>query len=178
MPSDDPPLSELYRLLKVHPGFRPPRLPGGGDPNLSWLGWLVQKGRLLRFGAEFAGGLSLLGFFHEREDRRQFNFYFRWRCRHVQPEWQVFLHFLDPQGAIRFQGDHSLSGVVPDPLGFLYLRRTVEAPPEIAPGRYRIRLGVWIPQERVHLKLLRYRGCVREVPGWCHNAVLLGVLEV
>lgn len=169
--------SELCHVLEAHLGFRTPSLRRGG-PNLLWLGRLAQELRLLRFGAEFAGGLTLLAFFFEPEDRRKFNFYFQWRCRKIQPDWHVFLHFLNPEGKICFQGDHPIGSVGPDALGFLFLRRTVDVPPEIAPGTYRIRLGVWIPQEQTHLPLLRHRGCLQEQPGWCHNTVLLGNLEV
>ncbi len=172
-----PALSDLYRLLAVHPEFRPPR-PLGGGSHLLWLGRLAQEVRLLRFGAKFAGRLTLLGFFFEREHARKYTFYLHWRCPQTQGGWQVFLHFLNARGEICFQGDHPLGVFRPDPLGFLYLRHTVDVPPETPPGIYQIRLGAWIPQEQAHLPLLRYRGCLREAPGWCHNAVLLGCLEL
>jgi hypothetical protein len=177
LPLESEELSEVYRLLGVHPDFAAPSACSG-LPRASWPSRVVQQARLLRFGAEFAGGLTLLRFCFTVEDRRKYAFYFQWRCLHLRPEWRVFLHFLNPDGDISFQGDHALGEAVPEASGLLYLRQAVEAPAETPEGLYRIRLGVWTPGQKEHLPLLRHRGCRRESPGWCHDAVLLGSLRV
>ena len=172
-------LSEVYRILSVHPSFA---LSGFRSltrrPRLFWLGRLVKEARLLRFGAEFTGGLTLLGFRLQQQRAREFVAYSQWYAPQVRAGWTVFLHFVNEQGDISFQGDHSLRSGYPDPLGFLYFRRTIHVPSEALGGGYRIRLGVWSPKERMHLELRRYTGCIREARGWCHNAVLLGSFDL
>ena len=170
--------SELRRILAVHPRFRTLQIPGDGRPHMSWLGWIIQEMRFLRFGAQFAGDLTLLGFSFQVERDSRCTFCFQWRCPELRPEWRVFLHFLDPHGEIRFNGDHSFGRSFPGPFGLVYLRRTLTAPPDVPEGPYRIRLGVWVPERQEHLPLLRYRGCEREAPGWCHNAVLVGTIQI
>jgi hypothetical protein len=176
-PPEGEELSEVYELLGIHPSFSAAGARAGGA-GLSWPSRLVQQAQLLQFGVEFAGGLTLLRFCFTQEDRRKYAFYFQWRCFDLRPEWRVFLHFLNPAGEISFQGDHSLGEAAPDASGLLYVRQAVQVPAEAPEGRYRIRLGVWTPERREHLPLLRHRGCRREAPGWCHDAVLLGSLRV
>jgi len=175
---DFPELSEVYRMLSVHRGFAVSRIQRSGrGRRLFRLGRIIKELRLLRFGAEFAGGLTLLGFRLQQQMTRELVVYSQWYGPQIPAGWNVFLHFLDEKGDISFQGDHSFRSGYPDALGFVYFRRTIPVPPQAVGGVYRIRLGVWSPGERVHLELRRYRGCVQEAPGWCHNAVLLGSLH-
>ena len=124
---------------------------------------------MLRFGAEFDGKLTLLSFRVRQERRQEVTLDFQWHAPEICSGWTVFVHFLDDRGDIRFQGDHPLSDHKPDPLGFIYYCKRVAAPE----GKYRVRVGVWRPAERLHLRLTRFRGCIQEAPGWCQNAVLL-----
>jgi len=168
-------LSEMYRTLAVHPGFRVSRLRRhtGGSPALLRLGRLIKQARLLRRGAEFAGQATLLDCRARLDPPGRLILDLQWHCPRTRPQWWVFVHFLDSRGEIRFQGDHRLEEGDPDELGFLELRRII-SPPSDARGEFRIRLGVWTPDQGIHLSLTRCRGWGREAPGWCHNAVLLG----
>ena len=173
-------LFEMYRLLSIHPAFRAPE--GGYEfrtgPKMFWLGRLIKEARLLRFGAEFAGGLTLLACQLQPQGAAALSLALQWYGPEIRREWSVFIHFLDQRGEILFQGDYPLARHRPDVLGFFYDRRAVQIPKEAPGGEYRIRLGVWSPSERIHLPLTRFRGCFRETPGWCHNAVLLDSLKL
>lgn len=177
------PLDEVCDLLASHPGFRV--TPVGQFANSprkpSWLGRFIREVRLRRFGAEFAGILTLLRFEIERPKPRTLVLDLSWHAWHIAEiyaGWSVFIHFLDRGGEVRFQGDFPLEGEVPDRLGFVYTRRTIDIPPEAAAGDYRIRLGVWHPSEDRTVLLTRFRGCDRGPSGWFHNAVMLSSVKI
>jgi hypothetical protein len=90
----------------------------------------------------------------------------------------VFIHFLDRDGALCFQGDYSLDGEMPDPLGFAYSRRSVPIPEGVVAGTYQVRLGVWLPGESRHLSLGRTRGCSRDQSAGYQDSVLLDAFTI
>ncbi len=175
--SDSSQLSELYRILSVHPRFRVIR-QGEEDAKPFRAGGLIKEARLARFGAEFEGELTLLAFGREQKTSAELVFDFQWYAPRIETGWRVFFHFLNAQEEISFQGDYNMRDAPLDAWGFRYFRRTVDAPRHTPSGDYRMRLGVWLPEEGRHLKLTRHRGCPREAPGWCQNAVLLGSVTV
>ncbi len=181
-PASDPlvSLDQVCELLAAHPDFR--IIPVSQSANFSrrpsFLGRLIKEIRLRRFGAEFAGTLTLLHFEAHRPEPGKLVLDLAWHTTEIPAGWSVFIHFLDGRGEMRFQGDYPLEGEVPDRLGFVYSRRSVDIPSEVAPGDYRVRLGVWSPNENQHVSLTRFRGCNREPPGWCHNAVLLSTITL
>jgi hypothetical protein len=172
-------LEEVFQLLAAHPGFHVARIRQ--YPGLvriaSWLGLLVKQARLLSFGAEFGNALTLLRFRVEWEGASRVSMEFIWHASKINPDWWVFIHFLDEAGEIRFQVDYNLQGVAPGVSGLLYLRRPIDIPSGVPSGVYRVRLGVWSPKEAAHLPLTRFRGCKREVARWYRNAVILDPVE-
>jgi hypothetical protein len=144
----------------------------------SRLGETIKEIRFKRSGAEFAGVLMLLHFELHQQEPRTLIMDLHWYLGEMRNGWTVFIHFLDSQGNLCFQGDYPLDGEAPDALGFAYSRRTVVVPPEVADGTYRVRLGAWSPSERQHLPLSRVRGFLREPPGAYHNAILLDEFTV
>jgi hypothetical protein len=173
-------LNQVCELLAAGPNFRVTRVsqaPGLGQKQ-PHLGWMIKESRLLRFGAVFSGVLTLLKFQLHQQETRNIIMDLHWHAAKKIAGWAVFIHFLDSQGELRFQGDYSLDGEVPDALGFVYSRRIVVVPREVGQGAYRVRLGVWSPGESRHLRLSRVHGCHREPPGPYHNAVLLNTFTI
>jgi hypothetical protein len=173
-------LNQVQELLAAHPGFRTAYVRPAPDlgQKASSLGRTIKEIRLLRFGAVFSRTLVLLHFKLHQQQVNTLVMDLHWHLAKVRAGWTVFIHFLDCEGNVCFQGDYSLDGEVPDALGFVYSRRIVAVPREVAGGAYRVRLGVWSPSESRHLPLSRVRGCHREPPGPYHNAVLLSVFTV
>ena len=181
-PASDPlvSLDQVCELLASHPGFRITQVRQSANLRRTsyWLGRFIKEVRLRRFGAEFDGTLTLLDFQAHRPGPHKLVLDLSWHTTEVHSGWSVFIHFLDGQGEVRFQGDYPLEGEVPDRLGFVYSRRTVDIPREVSKGEYRVRLGVWFPTGRQHVPLTRFRRCDREPPGWCHNAVILTSITI
>jgi hypothetical protein len=181
-------LSQIRDMLTVQPDFRivPARQIPDSMPGLSFLGcsmglavgWAIKEGRLTRFGAAFSGGLTLLHFRISQAGPRTLAMDIHWHFAARRSGQAVFIHFLDRDGELRFQGDYSLDGETPDPLGFAYSRRSVTIPEGVAAGTYRVRLGVWLPNEGRHVTLGRTRGCVREHAGAYGDSVLLDAFTV
>jgi hypothetical protein len=173
-------LNQVCELLAVDSGFRVTRVRQAPDleQTPSSLGRIIKEIRLRRFGAVFSGVLALLYFELRQQDPRIIVIDLHWHLTKMRTGWAVFIHFLDGEGRICFQGDYSLDGEAPDALGFVYSRRVVAVPREVARGTYRVRLGVWSPAESRHLPLSRVQGCDREPPGDYHNAVLLDVVTI
>jgi hypothetical protein len=168
-------LDPVFDLLASHPDFHiasvkpAPQL----ERKYSWLGRMIRDIRSRKYSAEFAGVLMLVHFELHRQEPRNLMMDLHWYLAETRPGWNVFIHFLDSEGNLCFQGDYPLDGETPDALGFVYSRRTVAIPQDIARGVYRVRLGAWSPSERRHLPLGRLRGYLREQPGPYHNAILL-----
>jgi len=181
-PASDPlvSLDQVCELLASHPDFRITQVRqfANSPRKSSRLGRFIKEIRMRKFGAEFAGTLTLLHFQVNRAAPNKLVLDLSWHTSEIPAGWSVFIHFVDGPGEMRFQGDYSLEGEVPDRLGFLYSRRSVDIPREVAPGDYRVRLGVWSPSENQHVPLTRFRGCDREPPGWCHNAVILSSFTI
>lgn len=181
-PASDPlvSLEQVCDLLGSHPEFRVTQIRPLADLNRkpSRLAQLIKEDRLRRFGAEFANTLALLDFRIDRPEPNTLVLDLTWHITEMYAGSSVFIHFLDSSGAVRFQGDYPFEGEVPDRLGFVYSRRTIDIPREVAPGEYRTRLGVWFPRVRQIVTLTRFYGCDREAPGWYHNAVLLSPFAI
>jgi len=173
-------LDEVCSLLQTHPGFR--ELPVARVAKKSRtgmaIGRLIKNLRLLNFGAEFGGALTLWHFQIHQDRPRVLALDLRWHVERVLDDSFVFVHFVDDGDAIRFQGDYALQGETPDPLGFVYSRRVVVVPAEIPPGNYRVRLGVWSPCSASHLQLTQFRGCRRDSADSWRNAVVLANVTV
>jgi hypothetical protein len=181
-PAADPlvSLDQVCDLLASHPEFRVTQVRqlAHATRKPSWLGWFIKEDQLRRFGAEFAGTLTLLHFRVDRPEPNTLVLDLSWHIAEIYAGSSVFIHFLDGQGEVCFQGDYPLEGEVPDRLGFVYSRRSVEIPREITPGDYRVRLGVWYPSDRQTVLLTRFHGCDREASGWHHNAVILSSVTI
>jgi hypothetical protein len=173
-------LRQVCELLESDPGFRVTRVRQAPDLThaSSRLGGLIKAIRLQRFGAVFSDTLTLLHFKLQQPGTRHIVMNLHWHLTERPEGWAVFIHFVDGQGNLCFQGDYSLDGETPDALGFVYSRRVVVVPQEVVCGVYQVRLGVWSPAESRHLPLSRVHGCHREPPGPYHNAVLLDVVTI
>ena len=173
-------LNQVCELLAGDSEFRVTRVRQAPDFGQTppWLGRIIKEIRLLRFGAVFSRTITLLYFKVQQQDPHNIVMDVHWHLTKRQPGWAVFIHFLDYEGNLCFQGDYSLDGEAPDALGFVYSRRVVAVPREVVRGAYRVRLGVWSPAERRHLRLSRVHGLHREPPGPYHNAVLLNVFTI
>jgi hypothetical protein len=173
-------LNQVCELLAADPSFRVARVRQAPDlrQRQSYLGWMIKEIRLLNFGAVFSGTLTLLYFQIHQQGPHNIVMDLHWHLAKKRAGWAVFIHFLDCDGKLCFQGDYSLDSEVPDALGFVYSRRIVVVPREIARGVYRVRLGVWSPSESCHLPLGRVHGCRREPPGPYHNAIHLNVFTI
>lgn len=173
-------LKDVQELLSAHPRFEsgPVRASSDTARKPSVFGRIIKSFRFRKFGAEFSRDLTLLRFLLRRETPRTLILELQWHTTHVGDERSVFIHFVDAADEIRFQGDYSLDGETPDALGYFYSRRRVEVPEEAPVGTYRVRLGVWSPAENRHATLGRFRGCIQEPAGWCHNAVVLDSVEI
>lgn len=173
-------LDEICQLLEAHPAFRefPVIRVKKTSRTSAVVGRILKNLRLLRFGAEFARSVTLLHFQIHQDQPRALALDLQWHLKKINPDWSVFIHFIDGSGEIRFQGDYALRDAVPDLLGFVYARRLVVVPAWVPPGNYRVRLGVWLPGAECHLRLTRRRGCRRDSAGWCQNGILLGTVTV
>ena len=170
-------LQEVQVLLSAHPGFElvPVKVSARRMP---LLGLAIRSLRFRKFGARFEGGLTLMDFRLRWETPRALVLDLQWHVTRLGEGLSVFIHFVDVADEIRFQADYPLESEVPDVLGFFYSRRRVEIPKDAPAGMYRVRLGVWSPIEKSHLKLRRFHGCRRDPAAWCQNAVILDSIEV
>jgi hypothetical protein len=172
-------LDGVFQLLAAHEGFRVARVRcTRATGNAYWLGRVITRARLLVFGAEFSRSLTLVYFRLRQEGPSAVTLEIQWHAAAMPRECSVFIHFLDEAGEIRFQGDYALRIEEFSWLGFSYSRRRVEMPDGIPRGLYRVRLGLWSPQDAVHLSLTRFRGCTREWAESYRNAVILGTCRI
>jgi len=83
----------------------------------------------------------------EPAGERRFVFKFRWDAASPAPlALRVFVHFVDANGEIRFQGDHAPSVPVTTWKGVVYTTATVTIPPEFQAGsQFDVRIGFWDP---------------------------------
>ncbi len=166
-------IHDLSRVLAAHPEFRV--LPVKNNPSAprsaAMIGNMLASIASVRSIATFDRAISLLWHRTCRNSGR-FEVDLFWHVRRISGDWWVFLHGVDSEGNIAFQDDFSLAGATPSPFGFLYTRRSIALPPEIAQRRCTLRLGLWIPSEARQLSLTRLRGFARESGGW-YNAVSL-----
>ena len=169
------PLLDIQKLLAAHPDFYvvPVEQSIRPNPMAALIGSGIKALRLLKFGAEFNRKLTLLSFDMHHIDQSKIILRLCWHASGVLSDWTAFIHFLDEEGAIRFQGDYSLDAQAPNAFGILYSQRNIEVPAEVPAGTYRVRIGIWSPRADVHMPLTRFRGCLRESTHWCRNAVIL-----
>jgi len=140
-------LQRDYESTRPAEGRRPGYLPPGP---LVW-GSVVTALRLIRFGARFGGALTLLRCNLRTGLDRQVVFDFEWHASDIDPDWVVFLHFLDESGATRMQGDHKLCIHQQDPWGFVKYSRSVAIEEEHLGKTYQLHLGVWSPARKMRL---------------------------
>ncbi len=149
----------------------PPSLPR----QALWLGSLIKSMKLVIFGAQFGENLTLLRAEVKLSGTREISFTFRWHSPELCPEWIVFIHFLDENGATQMQGDHRLWQYNQDPWGFVAYSFKIWIAETHVGKTYRIRLGVWNPEEKVRLPIVRGRRVTVEAP---ECAVSLGVVRM
>jgi glycosyltransferase involved in cell wall biosynthesis len=150
---------------------RPGYLPSGP---LAW-GRMVKAVRRIRFGAQFGDSLTLLRCTRRIDGNRQVVFDFEWHAADMDPDWTVFIHFLDESGATRVQGDHALCIYRQDPWGFVTYSFGIPIAEEHLGKTYQLRLGVWSPQKKERLPVTRCRSLEVEA---ANCAVLLGPLQM
>jgi glycosyltransferase involved in cell wall biosynthesis len=100
---------------------------------------------------------------------------FRWHAREVSPDWVVFIHLMDENGDTRIQGDHQMFEYDQDPWGFIAYRLTIRIAECHRGKSYRVRLGVWSPEAKARLPVVRSRGLEVET---AECAVSLGVVQM
>ena len=87
----------------------------------------------------------------------------------------MFIHFLDENGGTQIQADHSLWQHDQDPWGFVtYGFKISVAEPHLGKS-YRVRLGVWNPEEKTRLPVTRSRGLTMDLQ---ECALSLGVVSM
>jgi glycosyltransferase involved in cell wall biosynthesis len=126
---------------------RPPGLPRRSMRFVS----LIASIRMLSFGAQFGGGLTLLRSRVKLSGNRELSFDFQWHSPELRPEWTVFIHFLDDNDVIQIQADHNLWQYNQDPWGFITYSFKIWIPDVHLGKSYRMRLGVWNPEEKTRL---------------------------
>jgi hypothetical protein len=109
----------------------------------------------------FNGGIRLTGFSMTSKQVRPgetLGVRLRWdvaeadsrRCRAA-----VWVHVLDADGRIAFQGDHALQADLAIPSGVRTLGMSeywpMPVPASIKPGTYKVRVGLWVPYQRLRL---------------------------
>ncbi|HEY6393588.1 MAG TPA: hypothetical protein VIX89_20065, partial [Bryobacteraceae bacterium] len=126
---------------------RPPSLPRA----TLWWGSLVRSVKLGVFGAQFGDDLALLRSQIKFSGERELAFNFQWHSPRVSPQWMVFIHFLDDDGATQIQADHKLWQYDQDPWGFVTYGFKIWIAEPHRGKSYRVRLGVWNPEEKTRL---------------------------
>ena len=164
-------LQRDYAARRPAASQRPGYLPSGP---LAW-GRVLTAVRRTWFGAQFGDSLTLLRCNRRTNGRRQAIFDFEWHAADMDPDWTVFLHFLDESGAIRLQGDHELCIHRQDPWGFVGYSFGVPIAEDHLGKTYQLRLGVWSPRRKERLQVSRCRS-LRVETADC--AVLLGPLKM
>ena len=140
-----------------------------------WWGWVWK---LLNTGtsfAQFREHLTLVRCDVSVSQERAICFDLRWHAREVSPEWVVFIHFVDENGATQLQGDHRMIPYDQDPWGFITYRLSIGTAECHRGKKYRVRLGVWSPESNARLPVKRSRGWDMET---AESAVRLGVVQI
>ncbi len=127
------------------------------------------------FYAEFTDHLTLVQCKVNASLEGELHFDFRWHAREVAAEWAVFIHLVDENGHVPIQGDHQMFQYDQDPWGFISYRRKIRIGEPYRGKSYRIRLGVWSPESKARLPVVRNCGLEMETP---ESAVSLGVVEM
>jgi glycosyltransferase involved in cell wall biosynthesis len=125
--------------------------------------------------AEFRDGLILIQCKVNASPESDLYFDFRWHAREVAPAWVVFIHLVDEHGDMQIQDDHQMFQYDQDPWGFITYRRKLCIGDLHRGKSYRVRLGIWSPESKARLPVLRSRGMEMEMP---ESEVSLGVVEM
>ena len=149
----------------------PPSLPRAA----LWWGSLIKSVKLATFGAQFGDDLTLLRSQVKFRGDRVLAFDFQWHSPRIRPEWMVFIHFLDENGGTQIQADHSLWQHDQDPWGFVTYAFKVWIAEAHLGKSYRVRLGVWRPEEKTRLPITGSRGLTVDVQEW---ALSLGIVRM
>jgi glycosyltransferase involved in cell wall biosynthesis len=158
--------SHLTRDTKIVKS--PPSLPRAA----LWWGSLAASVNLATRGAQFGDGLTLLRCQMRLSGERELACDFQWHSPQICPQLMVFIHFLDEAGTTQIQADHRLWQYDQDPWGFVTYGFKVCIPEPHVGRSYRVRLGVWKPEEKTRLPVTRSRGLTVESQ---ESAVTLGV---
>lgn len=102
-------------------------------------------------------------------------FDFRWHAREIAPAWVVFIHLVDENGDTQIQGDHCMFQYDQDPWGFVAYRLRVPIAQPHRGKSYRVRLGVWNPESKARLPVVRSCGLETET---AESAISLGSVEI
>jgi glycosyltransferase involved in cell wall biosynthesis len=125
--------------------------------------------------AQFRGHLTLLRCEVSVLREKELCFDFQWHAREVSPDWVVFIHLVDENDDTQIQGDHEMIQYDQDPWGFIAYRLSIHTAEHHRGKNYRVRLGVWSPELKVRLPVVRSRGLEVETAG-C--AISLGIVQM
>jgi glycosyltransferase involved in cell wall biosynthesis len=171
-------LLEIYSRLVRDSHSAGPKIPTR-PPSLSRsalrLGSFIRSIKLLTFGARFGGNLALLRFEVKLSGLRELTIDCQWHTPELSPEWTVFIHFLDEDGATQLQGDHKLWQYDQDAWGFITYRFKIGVAEGHSGKAYRVRLGVWNPEKNVRLPLVGSRRLAMDLQ---ESAVSFGVVRI
>src|ERR1051325_6687741 len=163
-------LADIHRLLSAAWHQRSVRLrrPTAGSPGTMSLrlGEWIRRLCFFRFGVAFEDDISLLVFKSIWRRPRDLTLRLEWHVKHLNPEWQVFVHFMNEKGEIVFQGDHPFGRRLQDSLGFIYYDWRVLVAADVPTGPYAIRMGVWWARRPRHLEGFGFPGGRPERTGW------------
>jgi glycosyltransferase involved in cell wall biosynthesis len=140
-----------------------------------WWGslWTLFKRPASR--AQFSNHLTLLRCEVSVLRERELCFDFQWHAREVSADWVVFIHLVDENDDTQIQGDHEMIQYDQDPWGFIAYRLSIYPAEHHRGKNYRVRLGVWSPELKARLTVVRSRGLEMETAG-C--AISLGVVQM
>jgi hypothetical protein len=97
---------------------------------------------------------------------------YRWDAEPLGRDYGVFVHCLDAQGSMKFQADHGPSVATSVWSGRVEYTKLLLTPLDVAPGEYRIVVGLYDAQGR---RPIRAGAGVTALPGECTQ---VGVLKV
>jgi hypothetical protein len=130
----------------------------------------------------FGDELSLTGYSIGNKDGRT-EVELQWKALHKpSADYLVFVHALNGDGALVFQGDHKLKNATGAPTGAWTAGESVEdrflmAPPANRPaGTYTLRIGVYILSP-IKILQLTQATLPRPTDGWKNQAVMIANVE-
>jgi len=124
------------------------------------------------FSTNFNGEIVLLGIdcsLDENAYTKNLSITYYWKkMAELKDSYTVFVHFLDSRGRIAFQQDHPLGGNSSNRwnLGEIMVESyRIELPNNIRRGRYSIRIGLWIPEKKKVIPVLKEGRAEKDIVG-------------